>query len=155
MNYHMYHHLHHRHSHSWGHNLFEVCSSFYTNNPLLYVSHYSEIIVSTGYDVPQRGPPGMLRQSLSSRRELVEQLDAEPLFGYLLQNGVVDAGTIADIQHEKTSAKVNLALLRKVETSGKMAESLFVNALRQSGQLHLASLLDDSTRLKKLSGSGL
>jgi len=36
---------HHRHQFSGNH---ELCSAFYTNNPLLYVSHYSEIIVAAG-----------------------------------------------------------------------------------------------------------
>jgi len=36
---------HHRHQLAGNHDL---CSAFYTNNPLLYVSHYSEIIVAAG-----------------------------------------------------------------------------------------------------------
>jgi len=37
---------HHRHHQFAGNH--ELCSAFYTNNPLLYVSHYSEIIVAAG-----------------------------------------------------------------------------------------------------------
>ena len=49
---------------------------------------------------------------------------------------------------------MNLALLKHVETNGKPALNLFVNALRQTGQHHLANLLDDTQRIKALSGSG-
>ncbi len=49
---------------------------------------------------------------------------------------------------------MNLALLRHLESSGKSAQTLFVNALRQTGQHHLANLLDESARIKALSGSG-
>lgn len=58
------------------------------------------------------------------------------------------------IKNEKSDAKVNIALLRHLESSGKTALNLFVNALRQTGQHNLASLLDDSQRIKALSGSG-
>ena len=98
----MYH--HHHHHHASRHSFFEVSSSFYTNNPLLYVSHYSEIIVSTGYDAKQH--PGMLNQTLSARRELVELLDSEPLFDYLLQNGAVKPSVIEDIKEEKSQVQV-------------------------------------------------
>ncbi len=50
--------------------------------------------------------------------------------------------------------QVNLALLKHLETNGKSALTLFVNALRQTGQHHLASLLDETARIKALSGSG-
>ena len=139
------------------HSILEVRSSFYTNNPLLYFSHYSEIIVSSGYDVNDGGRPmatGMASQTLTSRRELVEQLDPEPLFDYLIQNGVLSDDAVEQIQQEKSPAKTNLALLRRIEDGGKTAEGLLVIALRQTGQHHLANILDDSGRIKALSGSG-
>lgn len=140
--------------HSQHHSSLEVQSTFYTNNPLLYVSHFSEIIVTSGYDVQQQAG-SMCPRRLSGRRELVEQLDSEPLFDYLVQNGVLERPLVNDIKNEKSPAKVNLALLRHVEDNGKPAVNLFVNALRQTGQHNLASLLDDSTRIKALSGSGV
>jgi len=132
----------------------EVRSSFYTNNPLLYISHYSEIIVSSsGYDV-SGGMPSLPPSSLSARRELVEQLDSEPVFEYLIQNGALDQRRVDEIRAEKSAAKVNIALLKDLEGAGHSAVGLFVNALRQTGQHHIANLLDDSTRIKQLSGSG-
>lgn len=108
---------------------------------------------SRGYDV--QTPAGTTNPSmLSSRRELVEQLDSEPLFDYLIQNGVLEPFVVDQIKNEKSAAKVNIALLRHLESSGKSALNLFINALRQTGQHHLASLLDDSQRIKALSGSG-
>ncbi len=135
------------------HSVCEVRSSFYTNNPLLYISHYSEIIVTSGYDATQ--PAGMLSHQLSSRRELVEQLDSEPLFDYLVQNGALEGPTVDEIKNEKSAAKVNIALLKHLEGSGKAVLNLFINALRQTGQHHLASLLDEGARIKQLSGSGI
>ena len=89
------------------HSVCEVHShSFYTNNPLLYISHYSEIIVTSGYNVAP--PSGMLGQTLSARRELVEQLESsEPLFDYLVQNGALEPPTVEEIKNEKSAAKVN------------------------------------------------
>ncbi len=86
------------------HSVCEVHSSFYTNNPLLYISHYSEIIVTSGYNVAP--PCGMLGQTLSARRELVEQLESEPLFDYLVQNGALESPTVEEIRNEKSAAKV-------------------------------------------------
>ncbi len=96
----------------------------------------------------------MLSQQLSSRRELVEQLDSEPLFDYLVQNGVLERPTVDEIKNEKSAAKINIALLNHLEGSGKSALNLFINALRQTGQHHLASLLDEGARIKALTGSG-
>jgi len=97
---------------------------------------------------------GMLSQQLSSRRELVEQLDSEPLFDYLMQNGVLERPLVEELKSEKSAVKVNLALLKHLENNGKSAINLFINALRQTGQHHLANLLDDGVRIKALSGSG-
>ena len=157
-----YQHHHHKHTTQLGtnqphqqHDVFEVCSSFYTNNPLLYVSHYSEIIVTSGYDVSGVKPQGMLPQGLSSHRELVEQLDPELIYDYLRQNGVLEDHEVAEVRQERSPAKVNLSLLTKVEEHGKSAEGLLIIALRQSGQHYLANLLDDTDRIKALSGSGM
>ena len=130
------------------------------------MSHYSEIVVSSaGYDVWQQ-PPGtdvphtkMLQhphqpQQLSSRRELVELLDSEPLFDYLVRNGVLEKERAEAIQCESSPVKINLALLQHVEESGNTAHNLLVNALRQSGQHYLANMLDEGTRIKALTGSG-
>ena len=43
---------------------------------------------------------------LSRRRELVELLDSEPVFAYLLQNGVLDQQHVDDIKKEASPAKV-------------------------------------------------
>lgn len=96
----------------------------------------------------------MLNQNLSARRELVELLDTEPLFDYLLQNGAVKPSVVDDIKEEKSQVQANIALLKNVENNGKTAQNLFINALRQTGQHYLANLLDDGIRIKALSGSG-
>ena len=143
-------------------------SSFFTNNPLLYVSHYSEILCVSasppsqegcGYDmqqdytfVPGSGLPGNC--ALTSRRELVERLECEPLFDYLIQNGVIESSLAENLKKEPSAAKVNLTVLRQVETKDAAVFELFINALRQTGQHHLANLLDGSGRIKALSGSG-
>ena len=43
---------------------------------------------------------------LSKRRELVELLDSEPVFAYLLQNGVLEPEHVDDIKKEASPAKV-------------------------------------------------
>ena len=99
------------------HSVCEVHShSFYTNNPLLYISHYSEIIVTSGYNVaaPPAGPGGSMLgggTTLSARRELVEQLESsDPLFDYLVQNGALEPPTVEQIKSEKSAAKVSDSL---------------------------------------------
>lgn len=99
---------------------------------------------------------GMLSKPacLSMCRDLVERLDASLVFEYLLQNGVICTETAAAIRSEPTCAKVNLSLLRHLEESCVCgARGLFVNALRQTGQHQLASLVDDGTRLRASTNS--
>ena len=48
----------------------------------------------------------------------------------------------------------NRALLQQVEGRGTTAVALFVNALRQSGQLHLASSLDTEQRIRPSTSGG-
>ena len=45
-------------------------------------------------------------------------------------------------------------LLEHVEGEGGSAVALFINALRQSGQLALASSLDETSRIKPTYGTG-
>ena len=66
---------------------------------MIFFSH-----LCSGYDVSSQ--TGMLSQQLSSRRELVEQLDSEPLFDYLVQNGALEPPTVDQIKNEKSAAKV-------------------------------------------------
>ena len=102
-------------THMFKHSVCEVCSSFYTSNPLMYISRYSEIIVTSGYDLgtgTTATPPGMFgKAQLSSRRELVEQLDSEPLFDYLVQNGALELPMVEELRNEKSSAKVRLSII--------------------------------------------
>ena len=52
-------------------------------------------------------PSGMLGQTLSARRELVEQLESsDPLFDYLVQNGALEPPVVEEIKNEKSAAKV-------------------------------------------------
>ncbi|XP_023931977.1 uncharacterized protein LOC106162832 isoform X1 [Lingula anatina] len=90
----------------------------------------------------------MLMKQLTSQRELVEKLDSEPLFEYLVQNGVLEKGVVDEIKKEKSAAKVNLALLRHLENSTPKEFGLFMNGLRQTGQHELANLLDDGKRIR-------
>ena len=48
----------------------------------------------------------------------------------------------------------NAALMQHVENEGHNAVALFINALRQSGQLHLASSLDNTRRIQPVSEGG-
>ena len=60
-----------------------------------------------GYDThPPRGGSSLPADPLSARRELVEQLDSEPVFGYLEQNGVLEAEEVEEIKKESSPAKV-------------------------------------------------
>lgn len=95
----------------------------------------------------------LLSDELSSRRELVNLLDAEPLLDYLVQNGVLDGEEKEEVLKEEENFKQNLLLLKLVETRPNGVK-LFTNVLRQTGQHYLANLVDDGIRIKALSGSG-
>ena len=55
---------------------------------------------------------------------------------------------------EESQAKASILLLSKVDASGRLARNLLLNALRQTGQLQLANLLDEERRIKAFTGSG-
>jgi len=57
-------------------------------------------------------------------------------------------------RQEEGVSERNVKLLRHLESLGGQAVELFINALRQSGQLHLASLLDTEHRIKPVHGKG-
>lgn len=96
----------------------------------------------------------MQRISLTEREELIESLDAEAIYDYLIQHGVLDQVEKEKIENGKNKAQRNTALLQLVEGTGSSAVALFINALRQSGQLSLASSLDEDSRIKPIYGSG-
>ena len=96
----------------------------------------------------------MLTEPLSGRRDLVEGLDAEAIFDYLTQHGVLDINTLQALRSTSIITQRNAALLQHVESEGHNAVALFINALRQSGQLHLASSLDNTQRIKPMSEGG-
>lgn len=96
----------------------------------------------------------MLTEPLSGRRDLVEGLDAEAIFDYLTQHGVLDGDTLQVLRSTSIVTQRNAALLQHVEKEGHNAVALFINALRQSGQLHLASSLDNTERIKPMSEGG-
>ncbi|KAK3603504.1 hypothetical protein CHS0354_030357 [Potamilus streckersoni] len=91
---------------------------------------------------------------LSNRQELVEGLDTEQVFDYLIQHGVLDTEKVTIIREEETQINKNIILLKFLEGAGSTALALFINALRQSGQLRLASSIDESGRIKPVVGSG-
>ena len=93
-------------------------------------------------------------RQLSNQEELVHSLDPDPVFDYLLQHGVLDQSTIDEICSEEKLVERNIKLLKHLEDSGKLAVELFINALRQSGQMHLASSLDVEHRIKPIYGQG-
>lgn len=95
-----------------------------------------------------------VQQELRNRHELIEFLDSEPLFDYLVQNGVLTRQDVADILVEEDSSRQNSLLLKYVESHQPNGVQLFTNVLRQTGQHYLANLLDDGARIKALSGSG-
>lgn len=96
----------------------------------------------------------MQRISLSEREELIESLDAEAIYDYLIQHRVLHQVEKEKIENGKNKAQRNTALLQLVEGTGSSAVALFINALRQSGQLSLASSLDENSRIKPIYGSG-
>lgn len=59
-----------------------------------------------------------------------------------------------NIKGEEKLADRNIKLLQHLEELGNPAVELFINALRQSGQLHLASTLDVEHRIKPVHGKG-
>jgi hypothetical protein len=96
----------------------------------------------------------MLTEQLSTRQDLIQSLDSDAIFDYLIQHGVLDEETCDGILQENNREKRNTALLHHLESTGKSAIGLFINALRQSGQLTLASSLDKH-RIKPTYGKGL
>lgn len=97
---------------------------------------------------------GQRERHLSNQEELIHSLDPDPVFDYLLQHGVLDRSTVDEICGEQELVERNVKLLKHLEGSGKLAVELFINALRQSGQMHLASSLDVEHRIKPVYGQG-
>lgn len=96
----------------------------------------------------------MVTERLSDREDLVEHLDSEPVCDYLLQHGVITKEKYDNICQENPPER-NRTLLHHMETlHSTNAMALFINALRQSGQLDLASSLDFTKRIKPVHGTG-
>ncbi|CAG5126529.1 unnamed protein product [Candidula unifasciata] len=96
----------------------------------------------------------MITTGLSQRQDLVEGLDADAILDYLSHHGVLDPVILVGLDDKASITQRNSAILRHVEEHGNTAVALFINALRQSGQLHLASSLDTEQRIQPVSGSG-
>ncbi|KAH3821278.1 uncharacterized protein LOC127881978 [Dreissena polymorpha] len=94
------------------------------------------------------------QRNLSNQTELVNQLDPDPVFDYLLQHRALDQATVDKIRCEEKLPDRNIKLLEHLEQLGNPAVELLINALRQSGQLHLASTLDVEHRIKPVYGKG-
>ncbi|ESO89923.1 hypothetical protein LOTGIDRAFT_164618 [Lottia gigantea] len=94
----------------------------------------------------------MLTEQLSTNNDLVETLDTEPVFDYLLQHGVLNTDVVDGICNEDTKLGRNSALLQHLDDNGGTARALFINALRQSGQHKLASTIDTSQRIIPATG---
>ena len=95
-----------------------------------------------------------VQRELSNQVDLVHQLDPEPVFDYLLQHRALDQSTVDVIKAEEKLSDRNIKLLQHLEELGNPAVELFINGLRQSGQMHLASLLDVEHRIKPVYGTG-
>lgn len=95
----------------------------------------------------------MLTEQLSTRQDLIQSLDSDAIFDYLIQHGVLNEVTCDSILQENNRELRNTALLHHLEATGSSAIGLFINALRQSGQLTLASSLDKH-RIKPTYGKG-
>lgn len=90
-----------------------------------------------------------------ARREIVELIDPEPTFDYLVLHGVLTRNDVSDIVQEPEPSQQNRKLLELVESRPDIAGvQLLTNVLRLTGQHYLANLLDDGARIKALSGSG-
>lgn len=120
---------------------------------LFTVSYHLYVVVFSAC-AEDKAAAAMLTEPLSGRRDLVEGLDAEAILDYLTQHGVLDADTVQSLRSTDSMTQRNASLLQRVEEEGHNAVALFINALRQSGQLHLASSLDNTQRIKPMSGSG-
>ena len=95
----------------------------------------------------------MLTEQLTNRQDLIQSLDSEAILDYLIQHGALDDQTCDNILQENNREQRNTALLNHLESTGSSAIGLFINALRQSGQLTLASSLDKH-RIKPTYGKG-
>lgn len=90
-----------------------------------------------------------------ARREIIELIDPEPTFDYLVLHGVLTRDDVSDIVQELEPSRQNKKLLELVEARSEVAGvQLLTNVLRLTGQHYLANLLDDGARIKALSGSG-
>ncbi|CAL1527238.1 unnamed protein product [Lymnaea stagnalis] len=96
----------------------------------------------------------MITSSLSQRQDLVEGLDADAILDYLSHHGVLDPAILVGLDKGSNPKQRNSTIIKHVEEHGTTAVALFINALRQSGQLHLASSLDTEQRIKPVSGDG-
>ncbi|XP_012946136.1 serine-rich adhesin for platelets [Aplysia californica] len=96
----------------------------------------------------------MLSTSLSERQDLVDGLDADAILDYLTHHGVLDPALLGGLGPGVSASQRNSVLIRHVEEHGSTAVALFINALRQSGQLHLASSLDTEQRIQPVHGQG-
>ncbi|XP_074654242.1 uncharacterized protein LOC141908216 [Tubulanus polymorphus] len=93
----------------------------------------------------------MYEDLIDEQAELFDNLDSDSLFDYLIQNGVLEPNTAEEIRHERQGEEVNKALLEYLDQKENNAtnhHALFINALRQTGRLQLANLLDVGHRIE-------
>jgi hypothetical protein len=62
----------------------------------------------------------MLTEQLSTRQDLIQSLDSDAIFDYLIQHGVLDEETCDGILQENNREKRNTALLHHLESTGNM-----------------------------------
>ena len=71
--------------------------------------------------------------SLTSRRELVERLESEPIFDYLVQNGVMECTEADKLRGEPSDAKKKPYRTTSMwRHKMRAVYGLFINALRQN-----------------------
>ena len=81
------------------------------------------------------------------------QIISSPLYMYCSVHVLYPAPLLSSDSKGSPSER-NRVLLQQVEGRGTTAVALFVNALRQSGQLHLASSLDTEQRIRPSTSGG-
>ena len=90
----------------------------------------------------------LLTLPASTQYELAQSFDVNPVREYLERNGIVaDDWLASETRDIQGQMKNNISFLSHLNDLDPAVRAMLLNALRQSGQYLLASLLDDGTRI--------
>ena len=79
---------------------------------------------------------------IRNRVALIQDLDAEAVLDHLIQGRVLTSEMAEEIQIQATRTRKAGGLLDMIPTRGDRAFALFCAALQETGQAHLAHLLE-------------